>query len=81
MLCVVYLCAVGLLILLIMMASYRNESNIRKILSVYSRIEDHEIETKVNQLRKDLSIFFYTEANKNPYSRSANAEANSRFKH
>ncbi len=73
MLCVVYLCAVGLLILLIMMVSYRNESNIKKILSVYSRIEDYEIETKVNQLRKDLSIFFYTEANKNPDRQSANA--------
>jgi hypothetical protein len=56
-----------------MMVSYRNESNIKKILSVYSRIEDYEIETKVNQLRKDLSIFFYTEANKNPDRQSANA--------
>jgi hypothetical protein len=56
-----------------MMVSYRNESNIKKILSVYSRIEDHEIEAKVNQLRKDLSIFFYTEANKNPDRQSANA--------
>jgi hypothetical protein len=75
-----YLCAVGLSIIFIMLVSYRNESNVKKILSVYSRIEDHDIETKVNQLRKDLSRFFYTDANKNPYRQSVNTEANSRLK-